>query len=70
MKKSALRHILTALGTVLALFGMDNFVDLFSYVDQNLETIWAAVETIIGFALTIYGFAKNSDRHIVEEEVI
>ncbi len=70
MKKSALRHILTALGTVLALFGMDNFVDLFSYVDQNLETIWAAVETIIGFALTIYGFVKNSDRHIVEEEVI
>ena len=70
MKKSALRHILTALGTVLALFGMDNFVDLFSYVDQNLETIWAAVETIIGFALTIYGFVKNSDRQIVEEEVI
>lgn len=66
MKKSALRHILTALGTVLTLFGLDNFVDIFSYVNQNLDGIWAAAQTIIGFALTVYGFIKNPERHVIE----
>ena len=64
MKKSALRHILTAIGTVLTLFGLDNFVDIFSYVNQNLDSIWAAAQTIFGFALTIYGFLKNPERHV------
>jgi len=69
MKKSALRHILTAVGTVLTLFGLDNFVDIFSFVNQNLDSIWGAVQTIIGFALTIYGFIKNPERHVIDEPI-
>ena len=66
MTRSAIRHIITAVGTVLALFGLDNFVDIFDFANQNLDAIWAAVETIVGFALTIYGFAKNPERHEAE----
>ena len=39
MKKSAIRHILTAAGTVLTLFGMDNFVDIFEFANQNLDSV-------------------------------
>ena len=66
MTRSAIRHIITAVGTVLALFGLDNFVDIFDFANQNLDAIWAAVETIVGFALAIYGFAKNPERHNAE----
>ena len=67
MTRSAIRHILTALGTVLTLFGLDDFVDIFEFANQNLDAIWAAVETLVGFALTIYGFTKNPERHEVEQ---
>ncbi|HAW04288.1 MAG TPA: hypothetical protein DCW83_06345 [Saprospirales bacterium] len=67
MTRSAIRHILTAVGTVLTLFGLDNFVDIFDFANQNLDSIWAAVETLVGFALAIYGFTKNPERHEVEE---
>jgi len=67
MTKSAIRHILTAVGTVLTLFGLDNFVDIFEFANQNLDGIWAAVETIAGAAITIYGFTKNGGRHAIED---
>ena len=67
MKKSALRHILTAIGTVLTLFGLDNFIDIFGYLNQNLDGIWGAVELLSGVVLALIGFFKNSDRHVPEK---
>ena len=64
MKKSALRHILTAIGTILTLFGLDNFINIFDFVNQNLDGIWSSVQTLIGVAVTIFGFLKNPERHI------
>ena len=66
MKKSAIRHILTAAGTVLALFGMDNFVDIFEFANQNLDAVYAAAEVIIGAGITIYGFIANRDVEVID----
>ena len=66
MKKSAIRHILTAAGTVLTLFGMDNFVDIFEFANQNLDSVYAAFEVIIGAGMTIYGFISNRDVEVID----
>ncbi len=66
MKKSAIRHILTAAGTVLTLFGLDNFVDIFDFANQNLDEVYAAAEVIIGAAVTIYGFIANREPKVID----
>tara|TARA_R110002074_G_scaffold198618_1_gene366201 strand:+ start:70 stop:270 length:201 start_codon:yes stop_codon:yes gene_type:complete len=66
MKKSAIRHILTAAGTVLTLFGLDNFVDIFEFANQNLDEVYAAVEVIVGASVTIYGFIANRDVEVID----
>lgn len=66
MKKSAIRHILTAAGTVLTLFGLDNFVDIFDFANQNLDEVYAAAEVIIGAGVTIYGFIANREPKVID----
>ena len=66
MKKSAIRHIHTAAGTVLTLFGLDNFVDIFDFANQKLDEIYAAAEVIIGAGVTIYGFIANRDIEVID----
>ena len=66
MKKSAIRHILTAGGVVLTLFGMDNFVDIFEFANQKLDEIYAAAEVIIGAGITIYGFIANREQKVID----
>jgi phage-related protein len=69
MKKSVIRHLLTALGTVLGLFGLDNFIDIFEFVNQNLDSVWAASQTLIGFVIAIVGFFKDPERHVDRVDV-
>ena len=61
--KSTVRHILTALGVLLGVFGLGQFSGVIEIVNLELDSVWSAVQTIIGFALTIYGYFKDGDRH-------
>lgn len=57
--KSLIRHILTALGFVLGLVGLNKFTGVIDYLIQNLDTIWAAVLTLVGIVTSIFGFFKD-----------
>jgi predicted membrane protein len=61
MDKSLLRHILTALGSVLAFIGLSQFTGLVTLLSQNLDAVWAAVSTLIGVATAIIGFFKGKE---------
>jgi hypothetical protein len=60
--KSIIRHLLTALGVVLGFVGLSKFTGLLDILNQNLDTVWNAALTIVGFATTLIGFFKNKDR--------
>jgi hypothetical protein len=60
--KSIIRHLLTALGVVLGFVGLSKFTGLLDILNQNLDTVWNAVLTIVGFITTLVGFFKNKDR--------
>jgi hypothetical protein len=59
MTKSLLRHILTAIGSVLVFLGLGKFTGLIDILVQNLDVVWDAVVALIGFVLTVWGFFKN-----------
>jgi hypothetical protein len=60
--KSIIRHLLTALGVVLGFVGLSKFTGLLDILNQNLDTVWNAALTIVGFITTLVGFFKNKDR--------
>jgi energy-converting hydrogenase Eha subunit E len=60
--KSFVRHLLTVLGTIFALVGMNNWIPVLEFLNQSLDTIWASIVTLIGFATTLFGFFKDKDR--------
>lgn len=66
---SLIRHILTALGTVLTLIGLNKYTGIVDYVLQNLDTVVASVMGVVGFFVTLFGFFKNKDRFVVREEL-
>lgn len=59
MTKSLLRHILTAIGSVLIFLGLGKFTSLIDILVQNLDVVWDAVVALIGFVLTVWGFFKD-----------
>jgi len=59
MTKSLLRHILTAIGSVLVFLGLGKFTGLIDILVQNLDVVWDAVVALIGFVLTVWGFFKD-----------
>lgn len=60
--KSLIRHILTALGVVLGLLGLEKVTGLVQYVLDNLDSLWSAVVTVVGFVTAIIGFFLNRDK--------
>jgi hypothetical protein len=50
------------LGVVLGFVGLSKFTGLLDILNQNLDTVWNAVLTIVGFITTLVGFFKNKDR--------
>lgn len=60
--KSLIRHILTGLGSVLVFFGLATLTDVVQYISDNLDVVWEAGVTLVGFATTIYGFFRDRDR--------
>ena len=66
--KSFIRHFLTVLGTIFALVGLNNWIPVWEFVNQSLDTIWASVVTLLGFATTLFGFFKDKDRLEVKKD--
>lgn len=60
--KSLIRHALTALGTILVLLGLDNWVGVVEYLQTSLDGVWDAIIALVGFVTTIIGFFRNKDR--------
>jgi hypothetical protein len=65
--KSLIRHALTAIGTVIALLGINAWVPIIDFLKDNLEPIWDSVTVLIGFVVTLYGFFVNRDKEEAEE---
>jgi len=59
---SLIRHILTALGTVLTLLGLTKYTGIVDYLTNNLDAVQAAIVTLVGVVTAIWGFLKNKDR--------
>jgi hypothetical protein len=66
--KSFIRHFLTVLGTIFALVGLNNWIPVLEFLNQSLDTIWASVVTLLGFATTLFGFFKDKDRLEVKKD--
>jgi Zn-dependent protease with chaperone function len=66
--KSLIRHILTALGVLLAAVGMADASDLFNTLLVDLDGIWDAILVITGLVTTVVGFfTKRKEVEAVEE---
>jgi hypothetical protein len=60
--KSLIRHMLTALGVLLAALGLGNASGLIEELLSNLDVIWDAVLVIVGTIVSIVGFFRNKER--------
>ena len=60
--KSLIRHILTALGVLLAAVGMADAAELFNTLLLDLDKVWDAVLVLVGLVTTVLGFFKDKDR--------
>lgn len=65
LTKSLLRHILFTAGTIAALVGLNSILPIIDFLLANLDGVWAAVMTIVGFVLSLFGFFKDSNRFTV-----
>ena len=64
--KSLIRHTLTALGTVVALIGLNGVVPIIDFLQSNLDPVYDAVEVLVGFAVMLYGFFRKRDPQPVD----
>lgn len=60
--KSLIRHLLTAVGILLTLLGIDKLIPVIEYLQGNLDGVFAAITTLVGVVVTIIGFFRNKDR--------
>ena len=61
MNKSIIRHILTALGAVLAFLGLGNFTGLLEILSSNLDGVWDAVVLLVGVVTSVLGYFKGRE---------
>ena len=66
--KSLVRHGLTAIGMLFAVIGLDKWIPMVQFIQENLETTTAAIITLVGFITTIIGFYKDKSRWKKKEE--
>lgn len=62
MNKSLFRHLLTSLGTIAMMTGLSKIVPIVNFTGENLDAVWAAVSTVLGFGTALFGFFKNPER--------
>ena len=66
--KSLTRHLLTAIGVLLTLLGVDKLIPVIEYLQSNLDGVFAAITTLVGVVVTIIGFFKDKSRWLKEED--
>lgn len=62
--KSLIRHLLTALGSVMLIVGLGKYTGVINYVLENMDAVYTAVATITGVVMTVIGYFKDSDRFV------
>lgn len=60
--KSLVRHLLTAIGFLLATLGLADASDMVNGLLANLDGIWDAILVLSGTIIGIVGFFKDKDR--------
>lgn len=60
--KSAIRHILTALLAIIGVFGLGELSGFIEIISLNLDAVWEAVLTIVGFVGSLIAFFKDKER--------
>lgn len=67
--KSIIRSVIQVVGSLVALsaFGVnipfiDNIQDVLTFIAGQFDAVVSAIQLLIGFGLTIYGFFRNDDR--------
>lgn len=62
--KSTIKYILTVLGTIIGLIGLNEWVPIVEFLMNSLEDVWNAILVIVGFVTGLIGFfigKKNED---------
>lgn len=65
--KSLIRHVITALGTVIALIGLDDWVPLLDLLQNSLDSVWDSIVVVIGLVTSVLGFFKDTTRFVNRE---
>jgi len=60
--KSSIRHILTVVGTIIVLLGLDGLVPILEHITVSLDEVFAAIATLVGFATTLISFFTQKER--------
>jgi len=60
--KSLIRHALTAIGTIIGLIGLNAWVPVLTFLQNNLDAVWDAANVIIGLVVALYGFFFKRDQ--------
>lgn len=60
--KSLIRHILTALGVLLAALGLADASELVNGTLAQLDAIWDAALVLVGFGTSVVAFLSGKER--------
>ena len=60
--KSSIRHILTVVGTIIVLLGLDGLVPILEHITVSLDEVFAAIATLVGFITTLVSFFTQKER--------
>lgn len=66
--KSLIRHIITAIGLLLAALGANKWTGLLDIITNNLDGVFAAIAVFSGLVTAIFGFFKDRNRHVERVE--
>ena len=60
--KSLIRHLIVSLGVLAGFLGIGALTGFLDLLSQNLDNVWAAIATLVGFVGALIGFFKNPER--------
>ena len=60
--KSMIRHIVTSLGAVAAVFGISELAGVINLIAENIDTLFGIISSIGGVIAIMKGFFHNKER--------
>lgn len=64
--KKILLHVLTTIGMLLVMFGLNDYVAIVDFLKENLDMLYNSVEIIIGTIITLIGLL--TDKFNIDEK--